>query len=234
MKKITLGAETRTQVGKGLAALRMAEVLPAVVYGQDFPSQSISVKLKDFTEAYKQAGESSLVYLELGNQSLPVIISDVSKDPVSDVFMHADFHKVSLKEKVRAEVQLVFTGESPAVKELAGILLKNLNAIEVEALPQDLPHEISVDISNLKTFADHIMVKDLILPNGVTVESSPDEVIALVQEPISQEKLDEGLAAESTTTPEEVEVIKRPGADVEVGVEPAAGETKPEVKKEEK
>src|SRR3990167_7670019 len=93
MKKITLGAETRTQVGKGLAALRMAEVLPAVVYGQDFPSQSISVKLKDFAEAYKQAGESSLVYLELGEQSLPVIISDVSKDPVSDVFMHADFHR---------------------------------------------------------------------------------------------------------------------------------------------
>ena len=219
MKKITLGAETRTQVGKGLAALRMAEVLPAVVYGQDFPSQSISVKLKDFAEAYKQAGESSLVYLELGNQSLPVIISDVSKDPVSDVFMHADFHKVSLREKVKAEVQLVFTGESPAVKELAGILLKNLNAIEVEALPQDLPHEISVDISNLKTFADHIMVKDLILPNGVTVESSPDEVIALVQEPISQEKLDEGLAAESVTTPEEVEVIKRPSADVDSIVE---------------
>lgn len=234
MKKIALNAETRTQVGKGLAALRMAELLPAVVYGQDFPSQTVSVKLKDFAEAYAQAGESSLVYLELGGQALPVLISDVSKDPVSDLFLHADFHKVSLKEKVEAEVQLVFTGESLAVNELAGILLKNINAIKVEALPQDLPHEIIVDISGLKTFADHIMVKDLVLPKGVEVKVGAEEVVALVQEPISQEKLDEELAAETTTAPEEVEVIKRPGAEIETGVEPAEGEAKPEPKKEEK
>ncbi|HXK35667.1 MAG TPA: 50S ribosomal protein L25 [Candidatus Paceibacterota bacterium] len=232
-QKITLTAEARAVVGKSLEQMRNQGVLPGVVYGHDFNTQSISVPLGDFQKAYQVAGESSLVYLDLAGEALPVLIHDVARDPVSDRFLHADFYKVNLKEKVEAEVPLVFTGEAPAVKELAGILVKNLNNIKVEALPQNLPHELIVDISKLASFTDHILLKDIVLPEGVELkEANPEEIVALVQEPISQEELDKELAAEATTTPEEVEVIKRPGAEVEEGVEPApVAEPSPEEKK---
>lgn len=214
-QKINLAVEPRTEVGKSLNQLRNAGLLPGVVYGHNFPSQSISVPLKAFAQTYQAAGESSLVYLNLGGETVPVLINDVARDPVSDVFIHADFYKVNLKEKVEAEVQLVFTGEAPAVAELGGILVKNMNNVKVEALPQNLPHELTVDISKLTSFTDHILLKEIKLPTGVELkEANLEEIVALVQEPISQEKLDEELSTAPTTTPEEVEVIKRPSADI--------------------
>ena len=214
MQKIEIKAEKRERVGKSLSSVREKGLLPAVVYGHDFKSTSIQVNLREFEKAYNEAGESSLVYVNLNGEILPVIIYDVSRNPISDRFIHADFYKVNLKEKITADVQLVFVGESAAVKDFAGILVKNVNEVKVEALPKDLPHEIQVDISALKTFADQILIKNLKLPKGVEVKEKPEEIVALVQEPISQEELEKQLAV-SETTAEEVEVIKRPSADVE-------------------
>ena len=81
-------------------------------------------------------------------------------------------------------------------------------------MPQDLPHEIEVDISGLKSFDVQILIKDLKLPKGVELKEKPEEIVALIQEPISQEELEKQLAVSEITT-EEVEVIKRPSADVE-------------------
>lgn len=233
MQKIEIKAEKRSVVGRSMAGIRNQGLLPAVVYGRDFESTPIQVSSKDFEKVYSQAGESSLIYVDFDGKPLPVIIYDVVRNPVSDKFIHADFYKVNLSEKIKADVQLVFTGEALAVKDLAGILVKNINEIKVEALPQDLPHEIEVDISGLKTFSDQILIKDLKLPKGVEVQAKPEEIIALVQEPISQEELEKQLAVpEAGVGVEEVEVIKRPGAEVEPGVEPVATpEAKPETEK---
>jgi len=206
MQKVELSATPRAITGRSVRTLRRQGILPAVVYSRN-QSQSISLSLKDFERVYQQAGESTLVYLKLGDQALPVIIHDIARDPVSDGFIHADFYQVDLKKKTTAEVHLVFSGESEAVKGLGGILVKNLNSLEVEALPQDLPHELSVDISGLRGFDDQILVKDVALPAGVEVLNNSEEIIILVQEPISQEELDKQLAGEPGVEPSAVEVI---------------------------
>lgn len=209
MQKIEIKAEKRGG-GKGvLKSIRRGGYLPAVIYGHDFPAVPIQVRVKDFEGVHAQVGESSLVYVDLEGKSLPVIIHEVVKDAISDQFVHADFYKVSLDEKVTTGIPLVFVGESPAIKNLAGILVKNINEIKVEALPQNLPHQLEVDISKLQNFGSEILISDLKLPEGVEVKDRLDSIVALVQEPISQEELDKQLATPETSGVEEVEVIKK-------------------------
>ena len=165
-------------------------------------------KLKDLKKAFKTAGESTLVYVNVNSQTYPTIIHDVSKDALTDEILHADFYKVRLDEKIKTKVPVVFVGESPAVKDLGGIFVRNVNELEVEALPQNLPHEITVDISSLKNFGDQVLVKNIDLGAKVKVEADAETIVATVQEPMSEEELKASLET-PTTGVEEVEVIKK-------------------------
>ena len=216
--KIELKAEARTILGSGVKALRKSGYIPAVLYGKGQESISLQIPVKDFNKVLKEAGESTLVYVEVGGHSYPTIIHDVALDPAKDTIVHADFYKVSLTEKVKTKVPVEFVGESPAVKDLAGILVKNVNELEVEALPQNLPHEISVDISLLKAFNDQILVKDIKLGSDVKLLADEDLILVTVKEPKSQEEIDAELA-EPTKGVDDVEVIEKKKEEV-----PAEGE----------
>src|SRR3989338_4131543 len=228
--KIELKADKRTIMGKQVRSLRQSGFIPAVLYGKGQEALSLQVPVKEFNKVLKEAGESTLVYINVGGESYPTIIHDVALDPVKDNVLHADFYKVSLTEKIKTKVPVVFTGESPAVKDLAGIFVRNINELEVEALPQNLPHEITADISSLKVFGDQIIVKDVDLGKDVTIEADADTILATVQEPKSQEELEAELAT-PTTGVEDVEVIKKEKPEEGAAVEEAP-EAKNEVKKE--
>lgn len=230
MTKITLRAEPRNIIGRKVKSLRREGFVPAVIYGHGFESLPVQVPVKDFEKVYAEAGESSVVYLNLEDESYPTIIQDVARDPVSDKFLHADFYKVRLDEKIKAEILLNFVGESLAVKEFGGILVKNISEIEVEGFPQDLPHQIDVDISSLKELKEHILVKDLSISGKLEVKADPETIVVLVQEPISEEELKAQLET-PTAAPEDVEVVKKEKAEEEV---PAAEETVSTAKTEEK
>ena len=136
--------------------------------------------------------------------------------------MHADFYKVRLDERIKTNVPVVFVGEAPAVKDLGGIFIRNINELEVEAFPQDLPHELTIDISALKNFGDKITIKDLKQGLGALAElttEDDDAIVAAVQEPMSEEELKASLET-PTAGVEDVEVIKRPVVEVEESVEP--------------
>lgn len=233
-KKLELTAHQRAVTGRKVRHLRASGVLPAVLYGKGQEAMSLQLPLKDFEHTYKDAGESTLIYLNVGKDSYPTIIKDVGRDSVSGTPIHADFYKVSLSEKIKAMVPVVFIGESPAVAGLQAIFVRNVNELEVEALPQNLPHEISVDISSLKAFGDQITLADVKLSDAVLVGGA-DEILATVQEPKSEEELLAELA-EPTTDVTAVEEIKKevPVEVPEEGAEtPAAAvEAKPESKKE--
>ena len=214
MQKINLSAQSRSVVGSGLKSLRNAGFVPGVVYGHNFDPLTVQVPIKDFDSAFKEAGQSTIVYLDLDGQSYPTIIQDIARDAVSDRIIHADFYKVRLDEKITANVPIVFVGESLAVKDFAGILVKNLSELEVEAFPQDLPHEITVDISALKKLNDHIMVRDIKLSNKIEIKGNMEDAIALVQEPKSQAEVDAELET-PTVAAEDVEVIKKEKAEGE-------------------
>jgi large subunit ribosomal protein L25 len=222
-QKIELEAQKRTVFGRKVKRVREAGFVPAVLYGKGQEAISLQIPVKSFDKTLKTAGESTLVYLNVDGESYPTIIHDVMRHPIRDHVMHADFYKVRLDEKIKTNVPVVFVGEAPAVKDLQGIFVRNVNELEIEALPQDLPHEVSIDISGLKAFGDQIQLKDINLGDKVKVMGEPDEIIATVQEPISQEELDASLA-EPTTDVSAVEAIEKEKAEEEV---PADGEEAP-------
>jgi len=204
-QKIELEAQPRVITGRKVKDLRMDGLMPGILYGKGQESVTLQLPTKDFEKVFKTAGESSLVYLKLGGTVYPTIIHDVTRDPIKDAFLHADFYKVSLTEKIKTKVPVVFVGESAAVKSGIGILVRNVNELEVEALPQNLPSEISIDISKLANVADQVLVGDLSLGSDIEITASPEDIIALVQEPISQEELDAQLA--EPTEVKEVEIV---------------------------
>ena len=112
--KIELNAQKRVMVGKGLNSIRNAGLLPAVLYGKKQDAISLQIPLKDFYKVFESAGESTLVYINVDGQAYPTIIHDISRDPISDNIIHADFYKVRLDEKIKAMVAVVFEGEAPA------------------------------------------------------------------------------------------------------------------------
>lgn len=229
-KKLELTASAREITGARVRHLRADGILPAVLYGKGQEAVNLQLPMKDFERTYREAGESTLIYLNVGKDAYPTIIKDVGRDAVSGAPIHADFYKVSLTEKIKAMVPVVFVGESSAVKDLKAIFVRNVNELEVEALPQNLPHEISVDISSLANFGDQITLGDIKIADAVLVGGA-DEIVATVQEPKSEAELEAELA-EPTTDVSAVEEIK-PVKPVEEAEEAAEGAAPaPEAEKE--
>ncbi len=226
-QKLTIAAAERTVTGTRVRHLRTAGTLPAVLYGKGRPSVNIQVPAEEFGKIFAKAGESTLVYLGLDGKDYPTIIKDIARNPVTGTPIHADFYAVKLDEKIKAKVPVVFVGESPAVKESAGIFVRNVNEVEVEALPTDLPYEVTVDISKLANIDDRITLADLHVEKA-TIIGQPDEIVATVQAPKTEEELAAELAA-PTTAVEEVEEIKKEAPAEEVPEEeaPAAAPAAP-------
>ena len=224
-QKIELNAQARTAIGGRLSSLRKSGYVPAILYGKNQEPLPLQVSVKDFVKVFESAGESTLVYINVDGQAYPVIIHDVARDPVSDDVLHADFYKVRLDQKIKAKVSVVFTGESPAVRDLGGIFVRNVNELEVEGLPQDLPHEITVDISNMNNIGDQVLVKDIKLDSSLIIIADAEEIVATIQAAMSEEELEKALE-EPTSTVEDVEVIKKEKEE-EVPAEAAEGESRP-------
>lgn len=191
MEKKTLKVQKRETVGKAVRAMRKEGIVPAVVYGKGKENQNLSVSLHDFNLIYKEVGSSAIITLAIDGGEKNVLIHDVSLNPVTNVPEHIDFYEVSMTEKITAVVPLHFAGDSAAVIELQGSLLTNKDEVEVECLPADLPQNIEVDISVLTDFEKDIHISDLKVPDGVEVKDDPEELVANVEPPRSEEELAE-------------------------------------------
>lgn len=216
-----LKAEVRDVFGKKLSEARKAGKLPAVVYGLKKEPVSIFVPLGEFKKVFKEAGESGVVELDMGGKSDNVLVHEIESDPLGSEPIHVDFYRIDLNKPITASVPLVFEGVSPAMKELSGVLVKVIHELELEALPKNMPHELSVDISKLATFQDRVVISDIKLPEGVKALGNADEVVALVEEPREEE------VEEQPMTLEDIEVEKK-GKTEEEGEE--GEETKEEKK----
>lgn len=177
-----LSAKLREISGKKVELLRDNGEIPAVVYGGKDEGKNIVLNRIEFKKVLKEAGESSIVSLDLGGKSVDVLIHEVQFGPVSGEPVHADFFVVSQDKEIEVDVPLVFEGVAPAVKELGGSLIKVLHELPISALPKNLPHDIKVDVSVLNTLDSQILVKDLKLPVGVTATVEADEVVASMTE----------------------------------------------------
>ena len=184
-----LQAKSREILGRKVRNLRKAGLLPAVLYGEGVPSQSISVPHKELEKVYKEAGESTILKVDLEGKSYNVLIHDIAHDPIKGAILHADLYAVRMDKMLQTKVSLDFIGESAAVKNDGAVLLKVMQEIEVEALPQNLPHDIKVDLSLLSAIGSKVLVKDWQLSQGVRVLAEGDDVIAIAEPPRSEEDL---------------------------------------------
>lgn len=176
----TIQAKRRDQSIK-TDALRKSGEIPAVFYGFGKTTTSISVPLVIFKKVWREAGESSAVNLSMeGGENIDVLIHEVQVDPVTDEPIHADFLVIDMKKKISVKMPLEFVGVSNAVKSGIGNLVKVLHEIEIEALPKDLPHNLTVDISSLETLDSQVTVSDIVLPSGVVALTPPDEVVVSI------------------------------------------------------
>ncbi|MFA5051779.1 MAG: 50S ribosomal protein L25 [Patescibacteria group bacterium] len=221
---IVLKAQARTHVGKQSQAVRRKEQLPAVVYGHGISNTNLSINYRQFEKAYRSAGGSRLIDLQIDDKKpVKVLIQDVQKHPVSDRYIHVDFHQVRMTEKISATITLVFTGEAKAVKEAGGILVKNLTEVKVECLPQDLVSQIDIPLTSLNTFDDMVRVRDIQLPSGIVLKEKEDEVVVSVQPPRSEEELS-ALEEKPEEKVEDVEVAAKEKKEGDEEEEPSAKE----------
>lgn len=200
------------------------QIIPAVLYGHGVKNENLEIETLALQKIYRQAGSSTLVDLRVDDRTpVKVLIHDVQRDPLRQDITHVDFYQVKMTEKLQADIELEFVGESVAVKEQGGILVRALDRVKVECLPGDLIASLPVDISRLKTFEDRIHVADLAVPKGITVLDRGDEVVVSVTPPRSQAELDEltTAVAEDVSAVEQVE--KKP-TEEETPAEPAAPE----------
>lgn len=193
MEKIELEAAKRTASGKRNRGLRAMGRVPAVVYGRGVKSEPIEVESKAIERVFRQAGGNKIVGLKVGEGRVRnVLIHEVQHEPLRGQLTHVDFYVVRMDEELKAEVPLHFVGESTAVYQDEGTLVKNLEAVAVECLPNDLPESLEVDISVLDDFEKTITLADLKIPAGVKlVEEDLSMLVAKVDPPRSDEEMAE-------------------------------------------
>lgn len=191
-----LKAEPRDLTGKKVKQLRAHDRVPAVLYGHGIKSINLSLGRGELEKVYRKAGGSSVITIKMADGDHNALIHDVQQDPRTGRQIHVDLFQVRMDEKIKAEVPLVFEGESAAVREQDGVLVTNLNEVEVECLPGDLPSEITVSLESLATFEDSISVADLKVAEGVEILNDAETNVAAVQPPKTEEQLEAELAEE--------------------------------------
>ncbi len=190
MDKIVISATTRDSFGKKNAELRKNGKIPAVIYGNNKENATVTLDAKEFAKAFASAGHSAIVELKLDEGAGEnVLIQDIDMDPVRNEISHADFYRVNMNKTIRTEVPLHFIGESPAVFQQEGSLFKNIEEVEVETLPANLPPHIEIDISSLDDFSKSIHVSDIKAPEGVEILEDAEQLICKVDPPRSEEEM---------------------------------------------
>lgn len=238
MDKISLKASERVLLGKKVKTLRAQGLVPAHVFGKGLETEHVSVDLKEFLKVAKQAGETGVIDLKIGEEKIrPVMIKGMQTNANTDEVQNIDFYQVDLKKKVTVPVPLTLVGDEPEKVGLGeAIVLQVLNEVSVEALPADLIDAIEVNIATLKEIEDAITVGQLSYnhetltvlddPESVVVKLAPAvtaEMEALLEEQAAEtaEAAAEETAAEGEGEPASEEVP----ADEEGAALSAEGET---------
>lgn len=188
MEKFQIQATARDPKTAPSYKLQTQGQIPAELYGHGVANLHLAINQNEFEKVLRKAGESTIIEIKAPDGSVHnVLIHDVQRHYLNSSPIHVDFYEVKMTEKLTAHIALEFIGEADAVKVLGGTLVKVLSEVEVECLPADLPHNIEVDISSLKTFDDAITAKDLRVSDKVEIKTDPEETVAKVQPPRDME-----------------------------------------------
>jgi len=173
--------QQRTVVGKGLNHMRQDGVVPAVIHNHGQDSIHVMAPEAELVKVYMAAGKHHPLNLEVGSDKYLALIKDAHFDPVKRRLQHVVFQAIRQNETVEAEVPIRIEGDIPAEK-VGLMVLHQLDSVEVEALPRNLPDELVVSAEKLAELHDKITVEDLEVPEGVTILTDAEHPIATVVE----------------------------------------------------
>ena len=219
-EEVLINAQKRNVTGKQVKALRRQGLLPGVIYGRHIEAFPIQMDAHDASLILDKLTASSLITINVDGEKYNVLMRDRQRDVIFGDLLHVDFLVVSLTEKLRATIELKLAGEAPVADNPEVVVTQVLNAIELEALPQDLPEVIEVDISTLETVDDEITVADLDLGEKITILTDPNEASVSVGY-VAQEEVAEEEEAEALAEPKVVERGKKEAAGEEAEGEEA-------------
>lgn len=181
MSDLIIEVNRREELGKNAnRRLRAQDQIPAVVYGGGLDPLAIAVSRRKIDELFKKAGgnEHAIFQLQLAgtDKSRHALVRDVYHDAITGRILHMDFQRVMLDQKIRVVVSIHLHGEAERFKHHGGLLDFVTREIHVEALPNNLPAHLDVDISKL-AIGHHLEAGDLQLPEGVTLSDDAHRVI---------------------------------------------------------
>lgn len=201
MKHFNLEIETRSITGNQVRKIRNMGYIPAVIYSKFLTPTNIQFKLNDFIKLFRQAGKTGVIDLTVEGKSYPCLVHKVDVNPISDIPRHVDFLAVDLTKTTETEVPIEFINEN---KKISGAtIVKQLNSLLVEALPEKIPHQITVDLSSLKEIGDVLTVSDVPVTKDYTILSEPEAVIVTLSEEDKETLEDQAPTAQVEPTSSE-------------------------------
>jgi large subunit ribosomal protein L25 len=185
---LKLHAEKREQK-ENLQAMRADGIVPAVFYGKVQEPVSIKMKEGDFIRTYREAGESAIIILEVEGEEYEVLVHDVNIHPIITKVQHVDFYAIERGKLLTIDVPIEFTGEAPVENE-GGIVAKIMHELAIEAKPRDLPQKLEVSLDSLTDMDSQILAKDIVLPEGVSLNVDENEPVVVVSAQKEEEEED--------------------------------------------
>jgi large subunit ribosomal protein L25 len=216
--RLTIDAEPRTVVGKKVKQLRRNGLVPAVIYGINDP---ITVQMDRILlrRVLRRAGTTNLIDISVDDGVRTVLARDIQQHLTRGDLIHVDFQEVDLKVKITAEASLILVGRSQMMEDALGSDVLSLTTVEIEALPDDLIAEIEVDVSQLESADDTILVSDLPVPDGVVILNDPETAVARFEYARLEEEEEEEELEGFEATADSVEIIEKGKTDEEDGEE---------------
>ena len=192
---------------KQIKKLRNENKLPAVVYGKDLETTSITIDEKELSQILKTRGETALINLKLEDESYPVLIKEVQRNILKNAIDHVDFFNVSMHEEVEYDLPIIVVGKAKGA-EMGGVLQQQKRELAVKSLPGDMLDNIEIDVSDME-IGDTLTVADLKIDETNTILDDLDEVIVTLLLPSIEEEKKKMLKLQDDVEPELV------GADEE-------------------
>jgi len=203
LEDLTLQVANRDILGKKTRFLRRQGITPVHLFGHNLDSRALQCDTAQLQQLIAQAGMTKLINLEIENEKQPksVFIREIQRHPGTGALLHVDFYQVRKREKIKAEVPIVLTGEAPAMKLKGRSLMQTLNSLSIECLPDKIPPQVEVDLSSLEEADQAIHVRDITLGSGITINTDPDQLVVKITEAVAEKVVEEGVT-------EEVEAVK--------------------------
>lgn len=221
--KISIKIQSRDVIGKGLSKLKAAGQVPAVVHNHGKDSLHVSGDYIELQKLYSRAGKHHPVEISLDGKNYLALIKDVDFEPTKNRMRHVVFQAIKQNEKTTADIPVVLVGEEIQAEKKGLLILTQLDTVEVEALPKNLPDQLTVDATTLEEVGDRLSVADITVPDGVTILTEPEQSLAVVEMPKDQIAEADAAAAslaEDSGVPEEQEAPAEDSTAEESSEEP--------------